>query len=102
VDAIETALRAPGRAKQVLARHAASIQRGLDRFSWFIYRMNQPALRDLFMNPRNVLRLQEAVLAMLAGDVFRPSAVHRRLAVFKAIYYAKALAARLQWPRASA
>jgi hypothetical protein len=48
-------------------------------------------LRDLFMNPRNVLRLQEAMLSLLSGDVFRPSPVHRRLAIFKAIYYAKSL-----------
>jgi hypothetical protein len=52
--------------------------------------MNRPALRDLFMNPRNLFRLQEAMLSLLSGDVFRPSPVHRRLALFKALYYAKA------------
>jgi hypothetical protein len=57
--------------------------------------MNQPALRDLFMNPRNVLRLQEAMLALLSGDVFRPSPAHRRLAIFKALYYATSLRRRL-------
>ena len=94
-DAVETALRKPQMAGRVLSQYARRFQRGLDRFSWFIYRMNQPALRELFMNPRNVLRLQEAVLAMLSGDVFRPSPVHGRLAIFKAIYYAKSFAARL-------
>ncbi len=57
--------------------------------------MNRPALRDLIMNPRNYLRMQEAVLSMLSGDVFRPSPVHGRLTLFKALYYAKSLAARL-------
>lgn len=95
-EAIETALRQPARADLALAGYAASVDRGLDRFSWFIYRMNQPALRDLFMNPRNLFRLQEAVLALLAGDVFRPSPVHARLAVFKLLYYARALSRRLQ------
>jgi flavin-dependent dehydrogenase len=90
-DTVMTVLREPRRAKRALERFEAEVKRGIDRFSWFIYRMNQPALRELFMHPRNVLRLQEAVLAMLSGDVFRASPVHARLAIFKAIYYAKAL-----------
>ena len=71
---------------------------GLGRFSWFIYRMNRPALRDLFMNPRNVLRLQEAMLSLLSGDVFRSSPVHARLMLFKALYYTKALSRRFGAP----
>ncbi len=93
-DTITTVLERPREAARTLARFDASVRRGLDRFSWFIYRMNQPALRDLFMNPRNVLRFQEAMLSMLSGDVFRPSPVHGRLVLFKALYYAKALGMR--------
>jgi flavin-dependent dehydrogenase len=89
-DVVDTVLREPGQTERVLSRFDADVQRGINRFSWFIYRMNQPAMRDLFMNPRNILRLQEAVLAMLSGDVFDPSPVHARLAIFKAIYYVKA------------
>jgi flavin-dependent dehydrogenase len=90
-DTVTTVLRDQRQAGSALSRLDADVRRGIDRFAWFIYRMNQPALRDLFMNPRNVLRLQEAMLSLLSGDVFRPSPVHRRLAIFKAIYYAKAL-----------
>jgi flavin-dependent dehydrogenase len=97
-DTIMAVLREPRRADQALARFNADVQSGIDRFSWFIYRMNRPALRDLFMNPRNILRLQEAMLAMLSGDVFGPSPVHRRLTVFKTIYYIKAMG---QWFGAS-
>ncbi len=89
-DAVVTVLRQPSSAARALARFDAEVKRGVDRFSWFIYRMNRPTLRALFMNPRNVLRLQEAVLAMLSGDVFRPSPVHARLVLFKALYYATA------------
>jgi flavin-dependent dehydrogenase len=92
-DAVATVLRDPRQAERAVARFDAEVQRGIDRFSWFIYRMNQPALRDLFMNPRNILRLQEAMMSLLSGDVFRSSAVHRRLTIFKAIYYAKSLQA---------
>jgi len=31
--------------------------------------------------------VQEALLSLLAGDVFRSRAVHARLLLFKAIYY---------------
>lgn len=98
-DAVVTVLREPRRGSQALASFEAEVTRGIDRFTWFIYRMNRPALRDLFMNPRNILRLQEAVLSMLSGDVFRPSPVHGRLLVFKALYYIKTLAGKI--PRAA-
>jgi flavin-dependent dehydrogenase len=94
-DTVATILAEPRKGAREMARFDADIQRGLDRFSWFIYRMNRPALRDLVMNPRNILRMQEAVLSMLSGDVFRPSPVHGRLMAFKALYYAKSLARRL-------
>ena len=89
--AVMTVLRQPEQASRALARLEAEVSRGLDRFAWFIYRMNRPALRGLFMNPRNYLRLQEAMLSMLSGDVFGPSPIHARLAIFKALYYASAL-----------
>ena len=100
-DAVTTVLREPRQAQQALARFDAEVKRGIDRFTWFIYRMNRPALRDLFMNPRNILRLQEAVLSMLSGDVFRPSPVHARLMIFKALYYAKALSRKFGRPAAA-
>jgi flavin-dependent dehydrogenase len=94
-DTVVTALREPRKAARALVRFDADVRRGIDRFSWFIYRMNQPALRELFMNPRNMLRLQEAVLSMLSGDVFRPSPIHLRLMIFKALYYVMKLRRRL-------
>ena len=95
-DTVTAVLERPREAARALTRFDAGVRRGLDRFSWFIYRMNQPALRDLFMNPRNVLRFQEAMLSILSGDVFRPSPVHGRLVLFKALYYVKALGIRLR------
>lgn len=97
-DAVATVLRNPRHAGRALAGFDAAVRQGIDRFSWFIYRMNRPALRDLFMNPRNILRLQEAMLSLLSGDVFRPSPVHRRLTLFKALYYAKTLHRKLSAP----
>jgi flavin-dependent dehydrogenase len=90
-DAVTAAMRTPRDAEQAFARFDRDVRRAIDRFSWFIYRMNRPALRDLFMNPRNVLRVQEAMLSFLSGDVFDPSPVHRRLTIFKGLYYANTL-----------
>ena len=34
-----------------------------------------------------IFRVQEALMSLLAGDVFRSRAVHARLLFFKAVYY---------------
>jgi hypothetical protein len=67
------------------------------RFSWFIYRINRPAIRALFMVHGNPFRIREAVMSLLSGDVFRPSPIHARLRLFKGLYYLKAIAA--EWGR---
>ncbi|WP_029603265.1 NAD(P)/FAD-dependent oxidoreductase [Kozakia baliensis] len=44
-------------------------RREMRRISWLIYRINNPVLRHLFLNPRNrPLRMRDAVIALLAGD----------------------------------
>ena len=70
---------------------------GPKMFSWFIYRITSPAIRKLFMQPRNIWRMQEALLSILAGDIFRDTPVYPRLLGFKVIYYLSCL--RL-WPQA--
>jgi hypothetical protein len=60
---------------------------GLRQVSWFIYRMTSPAMRKLFMAPRNYLRMQEALLSLLAGDLFSGTPIHWSLRAFKAVYY---------------
>lgn len=69
-------------------RHQRMMQRGIDAFSWFIYRFTTPAMRYLMSNPRNTLRVYESVISMLAGDVFSNRQVRRRLLFFKLIYSA--------------
>src|SRR5215813_11537052 len=90
-ETVDGALRNPARRAALERRMNRTVRRGLASFSWFIYRMTSPAIRDLLMSPRNVLRVQEALLSLLAGDVFRTRAVHARLLFFKALYYAKSM-----------
>lgn len=86
-DAVETCLDAPHRAKRALRQFDSKTRRGIDTFSWYIYRATRPALRNMFMSPRNVMGIEQAMLSLLAGDVFRPSSVKTRLLLFKLIYY---------------
>lgn len=83
---VDAALREPAREaalQRALQRH---LDRGLDEFKWFIYRFTSPAMRHLFANPKNVFQVEQAVVAMLAGDVFDNPRVRRRLRVFRALY----------------
>jgi flavin-dependent dehydrogenase len=94
-DAVTACLHKPAaEAERVLRRYEADVNRAMVRFSWFIYRINRPAIRALFMKHGNPLRLREAVLSLLSGDVFRPSPIHARLRLFKGLYHLKSLAAK--------
>jgi flavin-dependent dehydrogenase len=86
-EAVETCLRDPRAALRALKRFDAQVRPGLNALSWFIYRIRTPAFRDLFMSPRNYFRMEEAVLSLLAGDIFGRSPIRSRLMAFKALYY---------------
>ncbi len=90
-DAIATCLSTPKRASAALRRYDRELRRGPREFSWFIYRANHPSLRDLFMNPNNIFRVKEALLSVLAGDIFGSTPIRRSLATFKLLYYLHAL-----------
>jgi flavin-dependent dehydrogenase len=94
-DVVSASLHKSGaEADRALRRFETEMRSALDRFSWYIYRVNTPAMRDLFMAPRNYFRLQEAMLSLLSGDVFDESPIHLRLVLFKAIFYIKIFIAR--------
>jgi flavin-dependent dehydrogenase len=90
-DAIDTALRDPARAQAALAQFDRAIRHGPKEFSWFIYRMTSPTMRNLFMGPRNPLRMKEALLSLLAGDIFGDTPIWTSLRAFKGVYYIAAL-----------
>jgi flavin-dependent dehydrogenase len=79
-------------------RFARVMAKGPREFSWFIFRMTNPTMRDLFMQPLNPLGTKSAVLAVLAGDIFGRTPFKPSLWVFRAIYWASALGqARRSW-----
>jgi hypothetical protein len=83
---VDAVLREPAREAALQAAFTRRIRRGVRVFSWFIYRFNSPVMRGLFASPRNVWRVEDGVISMLAGDVFDSAPVMRRLRLFKVIY----------------
>ena len=86
-DAVDACLRAPQKAPGILRRYDATMNRALGAFTWFIYRIREPAMRNLFMSPRNWFRVEEAVLSLLAGGIFEGWPVRLRLYMFRGLYY---------------
>ena len=86
-DAVVRCLDRPAEAKAALRRFEREVIAGRDRFTWFIYRITSPVIRNLFMAPRNLFRMEEAVLSLLAGDVAGDSPIRSRLMLFKGLYY---------------
>ncbi|HVF35222.1 MAG TPA: NAD(P)/FAD-dependent oxidoreductase [Candidatus Saccharimonadia bacterium] len=95
-ELVAGALADPQREAALQRAYTTHVRRGLDAFSWFIHRFNTDAMRRLFAKPANRWQVEQAVISMLAGDV-HATRVRARLQLFRAIYYATALAA---WPTA--
>ena len=90
-DTVDTCLRQPLRAAAALKRFDNTMRIGPKEFSWFIYRVTNPTLRDMFMDPRNIFRVKEALLSVLAGDVYGNTPIHGPLLLFKGLYYTASL-----------
>ncbi|WP_234484996.1 NAD(P)/FAD-dependent oxidoreductase [Noviherbaspirillum pedocola] len=86
-EAVDRCLRKPAQAAAAMRRFDRVMRKGPREFSWFIYRVTNPTMRNLFMGPRNVFRMEEALLSVLAGDVFGKTRIGPHLLAFKALYY---------------
>jgi flavin-dependent dehydrogenase len=86
-ETVDVCLADPRRKARALRRFDKLIRHGPKQFSWFIYRVTNPTMRELFLGPRNVLRMEEALLSMLAGDLFGRTPIWGALRAFKGLYY---------------
>jgi flavin-dependent dehydrogenase len=73
------------------------VRRGVATFSWFIWRFNSPGMRTLLLHPGNPFRVQESVISLLAGDVFRDIGARSRFWLFRFFY----VMFSLKYPRES-
>jgi len=86
-ETVDTCLKNPNQAAGALRKFDRMMRVGPKEFSWFIYRVTNPTLRNMFMGPRNIFRVQEALLSVLAGDVFGKTRLRAPLLFFKLLYY---------------
>jgi flavin-dependent dehydrogenase len=96
VTVVDEALRDPSCEMPLMRKLEKRQREGMARFSFFIYRFNGPVLTQMFSEPRNTWQLEQAVISMLAGDLFDTPIVLRRLVLFKLVY---AIAALFDWRR---
>ncbi|MBS0396033.1 MAG: tryptophan 7-halogenase [Proteobacteria bacterium] len=89
---VNTVLDDPALERRLQRDYVREQRRGLERVRWFIERFNAPVMKQLFAHPRNDWRLEEAIVSMLAGDLYRDDGIVWRLRLFKLIYYAHCLA----------
>lgn len=90
-ETIDQCLKTPAKAPAALRRFDKMMRLGPREFSWFIYRVTNPTMRDLFMGPRNIFRVKEALLSLLAGDIFGKTPIWPSLGVLKLIYYVSSM-----------
>ena len=95
-QAIDAALREPAAEKELLRQLEKRYRNGIRRFSFFIYRFNDPVMEQLFRRPSNRLQIEQGIISMLAGDLFDSPQVLRRLRLFKVVY---ALGCLRDWRR---
>lgn len=86
-DVVAARLRAPRRAKAAERRMERRLRCGLDNVSWLIYRVRTRNMQQLFLAPRNMFGVEQAVISILAGDIFGSTAVRWRYGLFKLIYW---------------
>ena len=91
-EAVNAWLHQPATAKRHFKRFDREVRRGINIVSWFIYRFTSPVMQRLFMAPRNAFHIKEAIISMLAGDLFRNTRIQKPLLMFKIIYGIASLA----------
>jgi flavin-dependent dehydrogenase len=88
VAVVAATLDQPKRAAAARRHFERYMRVGPREFSWFIFRVTNPTMREFFMYPQNPFRVKEALMSLLAGDVHGKTPIWGSLRVLKSIYYA--------------
>ncbi|HEY2819328.1 MAG TPA: NAD(P)/FAD-dependent oxidoreductase [Casimicrobiaceae bacterium] len=92
-DVVDARLRADKAAEAKARERFDYVMRsGPKEFSWFIYRVTNPILRELFMFPSDRGGMKKAILSVLAGDLFGDTNIRPGLRKFRFVYYLFSLA----------
>ena len=87
VEVVEATLDRPRAKASARRRFDRLMRHGPRQFSWFIFRVTNPTLREFFMDPGNPLRVKEALLSLLAGDIYGKTPIWPSIFAIKALYY---------------
>lgn len=82
----------PAQAAKARAEFEKGMRRGPRELSWFIFRVTNPTIREFFMYPQNPFRVKEALLSLLAGDIYGKTPIWSSLRILKGLYYMVSLA----------
>ncbi|MES3013504.1 MAG: NAD(P)/FAD-dependent oxidoreductase [Pseudomonadota bacterium] len=86
-ELVATALDRPAEFAAQRAAFETMMRKGPKEYSWFIFRVTNPTIRELFMHPANPFRVLEALMSMLAGDIYGKTPLWGPLRILKGIYY---------------
>ena len=90
-ELVATALDRPARlpaARRVIERR---MRAGPRDYSWFIYRVTNPTIRDMFMHPKNIYKVKQGLMSLLAADLRHGLPYRMSLVMFKVVYYVVSL-----------
>ncbi|HVC62312.1 MAG TPA: FAD-dependent oxidoreductase [Acetobacteraceae bacterium] len=87
-DVADAWLDDPARGRMLARRAERRLHRAMDELSWLIRRINDPALRGMFLAPSNLFRMRDGLVSVLAGHfLYERPGFGLPLAAFKAMYY---------------
>lgn len=86
-EAVEKCLSQPQQAARALKDFDRVMAHGPKVFSWFIYRITTPAMRNLLMYKGSESKVKKALISVLVGDVFGKKSYAFWLFMFKLMYY---------------
>lgn len=87
-EVVDGHLRNPETSASLFRDYQKQVDKAIKLYSWLIYRFTSPVIHKLFMGPKNnALRMEEAIISFLAGDVYGKTPIKLPLTAFKTIYY---------------
>lgn len=86
-ELVATALDRPAELPAARRRMERALRSGPRDYSWFIYRVTNPTIRDMFMHPKNVFKVKQGLMSLLAADLRHGLPYRASLVMFKVVYY---------------
>lgn len=85
----------PAAGRKLAGQSERRLCRAMDRLCWLIYRINSPVLRSMLMAPRNVFRMRDGLVVLLAGNLDIRREFRMPVLAFRAIYHLLSAAERI-------